>query len=131
MGLASLAAASFLGAALVPATAGAEIVADTPYGLSMSLAFTGTKAKIVGTGAVVAVRCKGSRSGSCTGTLSLRVGATTHKAAFSVPGGHRQTIVVPLGSDDNGSGQDRVRAVAKTVQPLGSCHRTERFLRFG
>ncbi len=130
-GLAAFAAASLLGAALVAPAAAAELTAESLYGPSMSLAFSGTRAELVGTGARLTVRCKGPRSGNCTGTVSLRVGATTHKAAFSVVGGHRQSIVVPLGADADGSGQQRVRAVASTLQPLGSCHRVERVLRLG
>jgi hypothetical protein len=127
-GLAALAAAALLGATLGPAAAGAETGAESLYGPSMRLAFSGHRVQLVGSGAVVPVRCKGPRSGSCTGTVSLHFAGVTHKAAFSVAGGHRQSVVVPLGADRDRVGTQRLRAVASTVQPLGSCRHAQRLL---
>lgn len=128
-GLAALAAAALIGAALGPAAASAETGAESLYGPSMRLAFTGGKAKLTGAGAVVGVRCRGPRSGSCTGTVSLRFAGTTHKAPFAIAGGHRQAVVVPLGADRERARHHRARAVASTVQPLGACRHAVRVLR--
>jgi hypothetical protein len=129
-GLAAVAlAAAVLLTALAPAAASAGGAQDSIYGPSMSLSFVGASARLVGTGAVVSVRCAGSRRGSCAGTVSLRFAGSTHKVAFSVAGGRRQNLVVPLGADRGRIGKHRVRAVARTVQPLGSCRESRRLLR--
>ena len=89
----------------------------------MSLEFTRSTARVVGSGALVFVKCTGPSGGMCTGTVALRLGARSHKAAFSVVGGASQSVVVPLGSDraafDRAGGKTAL-AVAGTAQPLGS-----------
>ncbi len=129
--LAALAAAALLGAALGPASAGAETGAESLYGPSMRLAFTGGKAKLTGVGAVVAVKCKGPRGGTCAGTVSLRFAGATHKAPFSIAGGNRQRVVVPLGADGERARHRRAHAVASTAQPLGAYRHAARVLRLG
>jgi hypothetical protein len=131
--LATLAAATtILATAAVPALASAESAADYVSGPQMTLVFAGETTRDTGPGAVVSVKCNGPRSGVCTGTVSLDLGGQTHKAPFSVLGGHRQNVVVPLGGDgtDSGdSGPRRALAVASTMQPLGPCALTEQVLR--
>lgn len=122
------AAVALTAAAAAPAPAAAVPFAS-PMAQSMTLSFSGHSAKLVGTGAVVSVRCRGPKSGTCAGTVTLSVGGGDHRVAFSVLGGHRQSLVVPLGRKSGQSAKQRVRAVAETVQDLGACHETERFLR--
>lgn len=113
-------AALFLGSA---APAGAATAAPGTGSEEMSLEFTRSTARVVGSGALVFVKCTGPSSGLCTGTVALRLGAKSHKAPFSVVGGASQNVVVPLGSDreafDRAGGKTAL-AVASTAQALGS-----------
>lgn len=126
--LVAIAAAALLAAALAPA-ASAESATESPFGPSMNLTFNRAKATTVGSGALVSVRCQGPESGTCVGTVTLYTGTGPHKAPFSVVGGHEQSLFVPTGGLTDQRSQGRVRAVAKTVQPLGACRETERLLR--
>ncbi|MFN8217040.1 MAG: hypothetical protein U0R71_10655 [Solirubrobacterales bacterium] len=129
-GALALAALALVGIAAAPAAAAEpEIPLASPLAPSMTLAFAGQEAEVVGTRAVLAVKCRGPRSGTCDGTVTLSVGGSDHSAAFSVLGGHRQSLVVPLGPGAPRHARHRVRAVAETVQELGACQQTERFLR--
>lgn len=127
-GLGSVVVALLLVAA-VPAPAGAETASESLYGPSMRLTFADPDARLVGAGAVVSVRCVGPVSGSCTGTVSMRVAGAAHKVAFSVLGGRRQQLVVPLGADRKQLAKKRATAVARTMQPLGSDRHQRRVLR--
>ncbi len=131
IGLAAAALTALAATAASPAAAESEIPLASPMAPSMTLSFAGRSAKMVGSRAVFSVRCKGPRNGTCAGTVTLSVGGRDHKAAFSVLGGHRQSLVVPIGSGAARPAKHRVRAVAETVQDLGACHETERFLRLG
>lgn len=126
--LAALIALAALALAIFPASAGASEVPDSLLGPSVSVAFTRQSATVVGSGAVVAVKCKGPRGSSCTGTITLHLGGSSHKASFYVEGGARQNVVVPLGQDSAKAARGRARVVADTLQPLGASHRTERVL---
>jgi hypothetical protein len=117
-----------LATAVAPAAAGAEAGSESPLGPSMSLAFARGQAKVVGTGALLSVKCRGPESGTCIGTVSLLAGGSAHKTPFSIGGGREQNIVVPLGSDGGRVTRGRVRALARTLQPLGACRETERVL---
>ncbi len=127
-GLVAIAAAAVLAAALAPA-ASAESATESPLGPSMNLTFNRAKAKTVGNGALVSVRCQGPAGGTCVGTVTLFTGTGPHKVPFSVIGGHEQSLFVPTGDLAEQRSPGRVRAVAKTVQPLGACRETERLLR--
>ena len=128
--LAALTAAAVIAVGFGPATAAADEVPDSLAGPSVNLAFPGQSATVVDSGAVIAVKCKGPRGSSCTGTVALHLGGATHKASFSVEGGARQSIVVPLGRDGGAAvARHRARVVASTMQPLGACRHTERVLR--
>ena len=131
--LATLAtAATLLLALALPAAASAESATEFVSGPRMTLVFAGDTARETGAGAVVSVKCQGPRSGVCAGTLSLDLGEGIHKVPFSVMGGHRQSVVVPLGSDasvSSESGPRRAFAVASTMQPLGPCAQSEHVLR--
>jgi hypothetical protein len=93
------------------------------------LKFAGPNARLVGSRAVVLVFCFAPRSQSCAGTASLRVAGADHEIAFSIRGGRRQHLAIPLGADRRRVNGRRIRALAETVQPLGSPQRTRRLLR--
>jgi hypothetical protein len=131
--LATLAAVvTVLVAIALPAAASAETAAEFVSGPRMTLSFARDTGRETGAGAVLSVRCNGPRSGVCAGTVSLEIEGETRKAPFSVMGGHRQSLVVPLGSDATESSDSDARravGVASTMQPLGPCARTEQVLR--
>jgi len=127
-----VAATAFLAALATPAVASAESASDFVSGPRMTLIFARDTARETGAGAVLSVKCLGPRSGVCAGTVSLELEGQTYKAPFSVIGGHRQSLVVPLGTDASASrdsGPQRALAVASTMQPLGAPALTEQLLR--
>jgi hypothetical protein len=131
--LATLAgAAALLVVAVAPAGAAAEGTPESVLGPRMSLVFTKDTAQVVGEKALVLVKCLGSQTGTCVGTVSLDLEGDAHKVPFSVLGGHKQSLVVPLGSGGDHPAPAAARkalAVASTVQPLGPSHEAERNLR--
>jgi hypothetical protein len=99
---------------------------DTPSG--MNLVFTEASARIVGSQALVQVRCEGPRSGICNGTATLRAAGQRHGVPFAVTGGTRSSLAVPLGSADALRGK-RAVALARTVQLRGGYLRAREVLR--
>jgi hypothetical protein len=98
----------------------------------MVVAFATRTAKISGPGAIVSVRCGGTASGSCDGTLSLRLGRGAHKVPYTIAAGEREIVVVPLGDPSERTWRRPPRtavAVTRTVQPLGGLVRSARQLR--
>jgi hypothetical protein len=120
---AMLCAAALLAAA-VPAIAAGSTVFDTPS--QMSLSFSRGSARLLGRDALVPVRCAGSRSGTCNGTVTLSAGGRKHEVPFAVVGGSGENLTVPIGSHHAAS----ALAVAKTVQPAGGYVRSSEVLRF-
>ncbi len=114
-----------LAAAAVPTAASADSALDA--GSEMSLVFTGETARLIGSSALVPVRCLGPQEGLCSGTVTLSVNGRKHKAPFSVVGGSAQGLVVPVGSAD--AGQSAV-AVARTVRASGGYARATSTMRF-
>jgi hypothetical protein len=105
------------------APAGAATAAPGAGSEEMSLEFTRSTARVVGSGALVFVECTGSSNGLCTGTVTLALGTSKHKVPFSIVGGASQSLVVPLGSDKRAfgrSGGQTAVGVASTAQPLGN-----------
>lgn len=94
-----------------------------------SLVFTAETARLVGSTALVPVKCLGPREESCTGTVTLTANGRKHKAPFSVIGGTSQSLAVPVGSG-RGLTERRAVAVARTLQPLGDYARSSGVLRF-
>ncbi|HET6571876.1 MAG TPA: hypothetical protein VFG58_10370 [Solirubrobacterales bacterium] len=95
----------------------------------MSLVFVRPTARVVGSQALISVRCVGSRNAVCSGTVSISVAHRRHRAPFSVGGGSRQSLAVPVGprrAVDGALG----RAVANTAQPSGGYVRIREALRF-
>ncbi|HUB99319.1 MAG TPA: hypothetical protein VMS11_05795 [Solirubrobacterales bacterium] len=131
--LATLAAASTILAALaLPAAASAETAAEYVSGPRMTLTFARDTVRLTGAGAVVSVKCNGPGSGVCAGTVSLEIEGASHKVPFSVMGGQRRSLVVPLGDGASESSDTSVRralATASTMQPLGTPALSEQVLR--
>lgn len=90
-----------------------------------SLAFASENAHLVGSQALVLVKCLGSQSSTCNGTLTLRTSGNRHKVPFSVIGGTSQSLTVPLGGD---SAAKRAVAVAETAQGSGGYVRSSEVL---
>lgn len=96
----------------------------------MSLKFIGGKAVVSGDDAAVKVRCLGSTTKRCVGTLTLKVGGQTAKASYSVAAGKTATVKVPLaeeGAADRGT-STTVSATARTLQTSGGAVTTKHTL---
>ncbi|HEX6602844.1 MAG TPA: hypothetical protein VF030_09410 [Solirubrobacterales bacterium] len=117
----ALLALSFAGSAAAKSS-----VFDTPS--PMNLVFTEGSARLVGSEALIQVRCEGPQSGICNGTVALKVAGEDHKVPFAVTGGTRSSLAVPLGSADALRGK-RAVALAKTVQQSGGYLRAREVLR--
>lgn len=112
--------------AAVPAPASAQGAA--PGGRSeVSLAFGSGTARLVGSHALVRVRCTGPREGLCNGTVTLSVRGKKHEVPVSLGGGSVKSLAVPVGPGRHLSGRSAV-AVARTVEPLGGYRHSARRL---
>jgi hypothetical protein len=114
-----------LATAVLPATAAAQ-----PK--RMKINFSGRTARTAGPGALISVKCTGSVSSSCDGTLRLSVGTESHEIPYSLVSGEKRLLVVPLGSAEKllgGAGSVTAVAVAETVQPTGAVLSSEHRLR--
>jgi hypothetical protein len=112
------------------ASSTSDLPAEAAKPAAMSLMFTRHRASLVGPRALVYVKCTGSASHACEGTLALRGAGGAHKVPFTIDRGESQVLVVPLGSDgDSLGGSGRARAVASTLQLSGSTVRTSSVLR--
>lgn len=120
-GLGLLAATCALAIIALP---GAAAAAPTPSS-ELSLAFPSESAHRVGSQALVLVKCLGSETSTCSGTLTLTTSGNKHKAPFSVSGGTSQNLTVPLGGD---SSARRAVAVARTAQASGGYVRSSEVL---
>jgi hypothetical protein len=99
----------------------------------MSIAFPSRTAGISGPGALVLVRCGGSGSRECTGTLTVEGLSEDHSVSYAVGRGEQRSLVVPLGTERDfftGIAAPKMRVVANTMQSTGSSVRTVRVLRF-
>jgi len=114
-----------LAAAAVPLAASAQSAVDA--GPEMSLVFTAETARLVGSSALVPVRCLGPQEGLCSGTVTLSVKGRKHKAPFSLVGGSAQNLVVPVGGALAGQ---RAVAVARTARAIVGYARATSAMRF-
>jgi hypothetical protein len=122
------------GALLLPAGAAAEegAASTAAQPKRMKINFSGRTARTAGPGALVSVKCTGSVSTSCDGTLRLTVGTESHEVPFSLANGEKRLLVVPLGSAEEllgRAGPVIALAVAETVQPTGAVLSSEHRLR--
>jgi hypothetical protein len=97
-------------------------------GSGASLTFPSGKAQLVGSQALVLVRCLGPQTAACNGTLTLGTSGHKHKVPFSVVGSTSQSLTVPLGGD--AGAVKRAVAVAKTAQQGGGYTRSSEVLHF-
>lgn len=112
----------------VPAFATAQSsVFDTSS--ETSIGFARETAELIGSDALVLVRCEGEAGDICSGTLTLSFSGNKHKAPFSVLAGTSQSVSVTIGGGGQLAGR-RAVAVAKTVQPTGRFARSSEVLRF-
>ena len=117
--------------AVACASPAAAVAKRTPPGISIAL--PSKTARISGPGALVLVKCVGSGSRECAGTLTVEGLSEDHTVSYSVVKGERRSLVVPLGSEREfftGIAAPKMRVVAETMQPTGSSVRTVRVLRF-
>jgi hypothetical protein len=98
-----------------------------PAGPQLSLVFVRPTARVVGSQALILVRCLGSQRAVCSGTVSVSVAHRRHRAPFSVGGGSRESLAVPVGS--RRAVGVLGRAVASTAQPSGGYVRIRETLR--
>jgi hypothetical protein len=111
----------------VPAAASAAVAPGSEG--TNNLEFARDTVRTVGPGALVFVKCAGSQSGLCSGTVTLTIGGAKHKVAFSVSGGSSQNLVVPLGSEKVAGGTAAV-AQSSTAQPIGAFSQSTEVLHF-
>lgn len=141
LGLAALAlvAALTAPAAIAAPSISAAVAVKPPAGAAassregVSIEFTSPTATVAGPGALVAVRCVGSGSRSCVGTISIEAPGEPAVVAYSIDRGEEAVVVVPLGSRRGifaGMVSVRTRVVAETAQASGASVRTVRSLRF-
>lgn len=93
-------------------TAGGATFAGT------ELEFAGDTAGYAAGQVAVPVECVGGPTGFCSGTLAVTVRGKRSVSSFSVQGGSRETVLVPLPAA-GGARPSKVAAVATTTQPLG------------
>jgi hypothetical protein len=130
LGCAALIAAVPAAVAADQAPAPEEATAKADSLPEASLEFTRRTASLVGSRALVYVRCEGESGEPCVGTLALRGGAGSHKTPYSIECDEEQIVVVPLGADERALGRLKsVRAVARTLQPSGASVATAKRLR--
>ncbi len=111
----------------------AAAMASPAAASAMSIAFPSKTASVAGPGALVLVRCAGSVSGECAGTLTVEGLSESHSISYSVARGEQRSLVVPLGAERDfftGIAAPRMRVVAETMQSTGSSVRSVRVLRF-
>jgi hypothetical protein len=99
----------------------------------MTIEFTRATAKVAGPGALVTVKCEGTGSRSCVGTLAIEAPGEPPEVPFSIDRGEERVVVVPLGEQRSmfdGMISVKTRVTAHTAQPTGESVRTSRTLRF-
>lgn len=124
-GLATLLGVLGVASALViPATAGAaSSITD-----GMSLVFSAAKTRSVADNVAVPVECVGDTHGFCSGNVTLSRSGHRISIPFSVQGGSRDVLFVPLSLGGHADHPRKVHGVATTVQPLGPATNTKEFL---
>lgn len=111
-------------ALVIPATAGAT----SSIAEGMSLVFSAGKARSVAENVAVPVECLGDSHGFCSGNVTLSRNGHRISIPFSVRGGSREVLFVPLSLGGNAGHPRKVHGVATTVQPLGPATNTKEFL---
>lgn len=102
------------------------IAALSSAGIAGGATFAGAELEFAGDTAgadagqvAVPVECVGGATGFCSGTLSLSWRGKRSVSTFSIQGGSKDTVLVPLPVEGHDRGA-RVAALATTSQPLGA-----------
>lgn len=109
----------------IPASAGAEASASSG---AMALVFASGEAHEAAGNVAVPVRCLGPGTGFCSGVVTLSRSGHGISIPFSVRGGGREVLFVPLRLGGRGHHPRRVHGVATTDQALGPVTSTRQFL---
>jgi hypothetical protein len=118
---AAVAVLGLVGAIAIPATAGADSVAS-----GMTLVFANGNAHAVAGNVAVPVECLGA-GGFCSGNVTLSRSGHRISVPFSVEGGSKETIYVPLRVEGKAHAK-KVHGVATTIQPQGPATSTKQYL---
>lgn len=86
----------------------------------MELDFAGDSVQAAAGEVAVPVACSGVPGGFCSGTITLSWSGKRSTVPFSVRGGGKETVLVPLRVETRAGHPARLSAVASTVQPLGA-----------
>jgi hypothetical protein len=86
----------------------------------MSISFPKATGSVQDGKVFVVVRCNGTETTNCVGTLKLKVGGKTTKTSFSVKTGKKKKIAVPLPSSVNLQSGGKATATAVTNQVSGA-----------
>lgn len=87
---------------------------------AMSVEFTRRRAGLVGSRALVFVRCSGSIAETCEGTLVLSGLGGAHKVPYSIAREQHEVLAVPLGpAGESAPHGAKLRAVSHTLQLSG------------
>jgi hypothetical protein len=95
----------------------------------MSVEFTRRRASLIGSRALVFVRCGGVVAQTCEGTLVLNGLGGAHKVPYLIDRGESQALAVPIGDGTSVDRGSRARVVARTMQLTGGTVRTSSILR--
>lgn len=98
----------------------------------MTASFSRPAARVRRGNAPVKLRCSGTATNRCIGTLVLRGGGTTQKAVFSIRRGDSAIVKVRLSARLRrlvATRTVRVRVLARTAQTSGGPVLSSRFLR--
>jgi hypothetical protein len=92
------------------------------------LEFAGDTAEYAAGEVAIPVECVGGPTGFCSGTLTISSRGKKSTSTFSVQGGARESISVPL---PTGGRPTKVAATATTTQPLGPAITRKAILHLG
>jgi hypothetical protein len=120
-----LCALCFGAASIVPA---ASALAGPPPS-AMELVFASETAQRLGGQLGVPVRCLGESTGFCSGTVTLSRAGHSVSTPFSVMGGAREIVFVPLRLDRSTKGSTTVHGTATTAQRPGPPRSVQSLLR--
>jgi hypothetical protein len=112
-----------------PTTTAAAPAAEEAAPAPMSVEFTRRRASLIGSRALVFVRCGGVVAETCEGTLVLNGLGGAHKVPYMIDRGETQPLAVPIGDGVTVDRGSRARVIARTLQLTGGTIRTSSILR--
>lgn len=119
------------GAVLLASLVASEATAmpPGPSGGPTTLSFVNEQARLVGSQALVLVRCEGPQDSICSGTLRLSFAGTTRTTPVSVVAGSQQNLDVSLGHTPPAHSKSAL-AVLSAVQSSGAPAQSRAVLHF-